>query len=193
MTYKNILIGVILIIGIFMVTSFYFYNNDFNSVDAIEENKNDIEIEDKEYKKPSSEELKEKLSIDQYDITQNCGTEAPFSHEYNSLKDKGIYVDIVTGEPLFSSKDKYDSGSGWPSFTKPIDQKFIKKGQGSEKSMIGLEIKSKEGESHLGHVFSDGPNDKGGLRYCINGSSLKFIPYEEIDEKGYGYLVKIFE
>jgi len=192
MRYRRILIGVILVIGVFIAIIFFFGDNS-NHINTAEVNKNTIQLEDKDYKKPTSEKVKENLSIEEYEITQNCGTEAPFSHEYNNLKDKGIYVDIVTGEPLFSSEDKYDSGSGWPSFTKPINKKFIKESEGSEPTMLGLEIKSKEGESHLGHVFSDGPNDKGGLRYCINGSSLKFIPYEEMDEKGYGYLVKIFE
>lgn len=141
----------------------------------------------------SKDELKEKLSKEQFEVTQNGATERAFSHEYNDLKDKGIYVDIVTGEPLFSSEDKYDSGSGWPSFTKPIESKRVKEDIDMALGMSRTEVKSKDGDSHLGHVFEDGPKDKGGLRYCINGSSLKFIPFEEMEEKGYGDLMDIFE
>ena len=116
----------------------------------------------------------------------------PFSHEYNELKDKGIYVDIVTGEPLFSSQDKYDSGSGWPSFTKPIDKGAVKENKDNSLGMGRTEVKSEIGDSHLGHVFLDGPKETGGLRYCINGDSLKFIPYESMEDEGYGYLMDIF-
>lgn len=146
------------------------------------------------YNKPSENEIKEKLSKQEYKVTQKNATDKPHSHEYNELEDKGIYVDIVTGEPLFMSDDKYDAGCGWPSFTKPIDQAVITE---KEDKKIPFrprtEIRSRVGDSHLGHVFTDGPKDKGGLRYCVNGSSLEFIPFDEMEEKGYGYLISIFE
>src|SRR5699024_5486195 len=126
-------------------------------------------------------------------ITQKAGTERPFSHEYNNLTDKGIYVDIVTGEPLFSSQDKYDAGCGWPSFTRPIEERVIKQ---SEDNCLGrerTEVKSKIGDSHLGHVFEDGPKDEGGMRYCINGNSLRFIAFDEMQQEGYGDLMHIFD
>ncbi len=150
---------------------------------------------DSSYAKPSENEIKDLLDKDQFDVTQNCGTERAFSHEYNNLtnKDKGIYVDIVTGEPLFSSDDKYDSGSGWPSFTRPIDKNAVKENQDISLGMKRVEVKSKVGDSHLGHVFEDGPKDDGGLRYCINGVSLKFIPAEDMESEGYGDLLNIFK
>ena len=158
--------------------------------EAIE--RKDLFIENNRYTKPSDEEIKQKLDKAQYAITQNGNTETPFSHEYNELKDKGIYVDIVTGEPLFSSQDKYDSGSGWPSFTKPIDTGVVKEKKDNSLGMGRTEVKSKIGDSHLGHVFLDGPKEAGGMRYCINGDSLKFIPYENMEDEGYGYLMDIF-
>lgn len=141
----------------------------------------------------SKEDLEEKLTQEEYNITQEGGTERAFSHEYNDLDEKGIYVDKVTGEPLFSSQDKYDSGSGWPSFTKPIDEKYIKEKDDISIGMSRIEVKSSKGDTHLGHVFEDGPKDKGGLRYCVNGSSLEFIPFENMEEEGYGDLLEIFE
>lgn len=149
----------------------------------------DIDI----YLKPSDEELREKLSKEEYNVTQKGSTERPFTHEYDKLDERGIYVDIVTGEPLFSSQDKYDAGCGWPSFTKPIDEKHIKQYNDKSLGMNRIEVKSSSGDSHLGHVFNDGPPDKGGMRYCINGSSLKFIPYEEMEKEGYGDLKTIFD
>ena len=145
------------------------------------------------YTKPSDDEIKNLLDKDQYDITQNCGTEMAFSHEYNNLKDKGIYVDIVSGEPLFSSEDKYDSGSGWPSFTRPIEKDLVVEIDDLSLGMRRVEVKSKVADSHLGHVFNDGPKDDGGLRYCINGGALKFIPFEDMEKEGYGDLLKIFK
>ncbi len=144
------------------------------------------------YEKPSQDELKEELTESQYMITQEGGTERAFTSEYDKNYSPGIYVDIVTGEPLFSSEDKYDSGTGWPSFTSPITSEAIK--EVGEKGVLsgGIEVKSKYGDSHLGHVFTDGPKDEGGLRYCINGDALKFIPYEELTSEGYGYLKHIF-
>ena len=141
---------------------------------------------EKSYKKPSDEELKELLGEESYNVTQKNGTERPFSHAYDKLDEVGIYVDIVTGEPLFLSTDKYDAGCGWPSFTKPIEARKIQYKQDSSHGMNRTEVRSKIGDSHLGHVFNDGPKEKGGLRYCINGASLRFVPLEKMDEEGYG-------
>ncbi|MGB0535484.1 MAG: peptide-methionine (R)-S-oxide reductase MsrB [Acholeplasmataceae bacterium] len=135
--------------------------------------------------------LKDKLTPLQFHITQENGTEPPFRNEFHDFKGKGLYVDIVSGEPLFSSLDKYDSGCGWPSFTKPIAQ-IIEKIDLSH-GMMRTEVRSKEADSHLGHVFTDGPKDKGGLRYCINSASLRFIPYETLEDEGYGSYIPLFD
>lgn len=127
-----------------------------------------------------------------FEITQNAKTERPFSSEYDDFYEDGIYVDKVSGEVLFSSKDKFDAGCGWPSFTKPLEDN-IEEFEDLSHGMIRTEVKSKDGESHLGHVFPDGPKDKGGLRYCINGKSLEFIPKDELEEKGYGKYLSLFE
>lgn len=140
------------------------------------------------YKKPSDAELKRTLTEEQYQVTQNSATEYAFSHEYDHLFKPGIYVDVVSGEPLFSSADKYDSGCGWPSFTRPIDAKSVTEHDDFSFNMRRTEVRSRAADSHLGHVFPDGPRDKGGLRYCINGASLKFIPLEQMDAAGYGAL-----
>nr|WP_240838865.1 peptide-methionine (R)-S-oxide reductase MsrB [Acidaminobacter sp. JC074] len=145
------------------------------------------------YVKPSDSELRDMLTDLQYDVTQNGGTERPFENEYWDNKEKGIYVDIVTGEPLFSSIDKYDSGTGWPSFTRPIEESVIMEVVDKKFGMNRTEVKSLSGDSHLGHVFNDGPVDQGGLRYCINSASLKFIPYEDMEAMGYGHLMYLFE
>jgi len=147
----------------------------------------------KKYFKPDDSVLKEKLSEHEYRVTQKDGTEYPHSHEYNTRFDPGIYVDIVSGEPLFSSLDKYDAGCGWPSFTRPIDDSFIVKKEDRKYNMVREEVRSHYGDSHLGHVFPDGPVDRGGLRYCINGSSLRFIPLDKMEEEGYGEYIKLFE
>ena len=135
--------------------------------------------------------LKEKLTPLQFHVTQENGTEPPFRNEFHDFKGKGLYVDIVSGEPLFSSLDKYDSGCGWPSFTKPIAE--IIEQRDMSHGMIRTEVRSKEADSHLGHVFTDGPKDKGGLRYCINSASLRFIPYETLEEEGYGSYIPLFD
>lgn len=138
------------------------------------------------YKKPSDKKIRARLEKEQYEITQNAFTEKAFSHEYNSLEEKGIYVDIVTGQPLFSSQDKYNPKTGWPSFTKAIRKDYLVEKQDNSLGRKRVEVKSSIGDSHLGHVFPDGPKEAGGMRYCINGGSLKFIPYEDLEKEGYG-------
>src|SRR2546428_8388354 len=140
----------------------------------------------KDFKKPRPAQLKKKLSSEQFAVTQHCGTEPPFHNAYWDNHKPGIYVDVVSGEPLFSSLDKFDSGTGWPSFTQPVKSTDIVEKKDSAFGMVRTEVRSKVADSHLGHVFDDGPADKGGLRYCINSASLKFIPVEEMDQAGYG-------
>ncbi|UCD19031.1 MAG: peptide-methionine (R)-S-oxide reductase MsrB [candidate division WOR-3 bacterium] len=144
------------------------------------------------YDKPSEKEIRARLTPEQYNVTQQCGTEPPFQNEYWNNKREGIYVDVVTGEPLFSSKDKFDSGSGWPSFIRPIDEMNIVENVDSSHGMVRTEVRSRIGDSHLGHVFSDGPEPTG-LRYCINSASLRFIPKEDLDKEGYGAYKMLFE
>ncbi|NLW16023.1 MAG: peptide-methionine (R)-S-oxide reductase MsrB [Erysipelothrix sp.] len=145
------------------------------------------------YKKRDIDDLKLHLDPISFEVTQNDATERPYSSEYDAKFDKGIYVDITSGEPLFSSTDKYDAGCGWPSFTKPIVAPSIKMLEDRSHGMRRVEVRSHIGDAHLGHVFEDGPKDKGGLRYCINGASLKFIPYDKMDTEGYGYLKDLFK
>ena len=141
------------------------------------------------YEKKSKEELKKVLTKEQYWVTQENGTERPYINEYDNNFEEGIYVDITTGEPLFSSDDKFNSGCGWPAFSKPINRSLIKELVDKSHGMIRTEVRSKTGDAHLGHVFCDGPIEKGGLRYCINSASLKFIPKDEMKEAGYGYML----
>jgi peptide methionine sulfoxide reductase msrA/msrB len=131
-------------------------------------------------------ELKKKLTPMQYSVTQENGTEPPFNNEYFDSFEDGIYVDIVSGKPLFSSKDKFESGCGWPSFSKAISSSSIRELDDFTHGMVRTEVRSTQSNSHLGHVFEDGPMDKGGLRYCINSAALKFIPKNKMEEEGYG-------
>ena len=137
-----------------------------------------------EYRK--DEDVISKLTPEQYRVTQQAGTERPGTGEYLHNKAAGIYVDIVSGEPLFASSDKYESGCGWPSFTKPIEPANVAELNDLSHGMVRTEVRSKHGDSHLGHVFEDGPADRGGLRYCINSASLRFVPKEEMEAQGYG-------
>lgn len=138
------------------------------------------------FQKPDEAQLREQLSPEQYRVTQESGTEYPFSHEYDHLFAPGIYVDIVSGEPLFSSRDKFDSGCGWPSFSRALTDESVHELSDTSHGMHRTEVRSASADSHLGHVFNDGPREQGGMRYCINGASLRFIPYKDMDAAGYG-------
>ena len=142
------------------------------------------------YQKPDQETLKAKLTAEQYQVTQESATERPFHNAYDQTFEEGIYVDITTGEPLFFAKDKFVSGCGWPSFSRPIAKDVVHYYQDHSHGMERIEVRSRSGNAHLGHVFTDGPKDQGGLRYCINSASLRFIPKEEMEQEGYGYLLK---
>ena len=141
----------------------------------------------------SKEELKKRLTEIQYEVTQNEATERPFSGEYDDFYEDGIYVDIVSGEPLFSSKDKFDAGCGWPSFSKPIENTTLKEKEDYKLNRKRTEVRSGKADSHLGHVFEDGPKELGGLRYCINSASLRFIPVAKLEEEGYGEFLQYFK
>lgn len=141
----------------------------------------------------NKEERLKQLTQMQYYVTQQQGTEPPYQNEYDQHFEEGIYVDIVSGKPLFSSKDKFDAGCGWPSFAKPIETEEITEHFDTSHGMRRVEVRSKTADSHLGHVFPDGPQELGGLRYCINSAALRFVPKEKLEEEGYGEFLKLFD
>jgi peptide methionine sulfoxide reductase msrA/msrB len=143
--------------------------------------------------KADDADLRKKLTPEQYRVTQMCGTEPAFHNQYWDNHTPGIYVDVVSGEPLFTSLDKFDSGTGWPSFTKPIAKEHVAEKSDRAFGMERTEVRSSKSDSHLGHLFDDGPRDKGGMRYCINSASLRFIPVEKLKEEGYGEYLPLFE
>ena len=187
-----------IVVEVLMLDNFYLaedYHQDYleknpNGYCHIDLSQVEIPVDkDSMYQKRSDEVLKKELTKLQYDVTQNNKTERPFDNEYWDNKEDGIYVDITTGEPLYSSRDKYKSGTGWPSFVKPISEDAVV--EVDDYSLFGskrVEIRSRIGDSHLGHVFTDGPADRGGLRYCMNSAAMRFIPYDKMDEEGYGHL-----
>ena len=149
-----------------------------------------IKINPDDFEKKSKDELKKELSDLEYAVTMESATESPYTGQYWDSFEEGVYVDITTGEPLFSSKDKFKSHCGWPSFSKPIESEVTRYYKDNSHLVERIEVRSRTGEAHLGHVFEDGPRDRGGLRYCINGASLRFIPYDKMDEEGYGEFKK---
>ncbi|WP_033541680.1 peptide-methionine (R)-S-oxide reductase MsrB [Planococcus sp. CAU13] len=161
--------------------------------DSLEDQEIPALIDPADYPKPSDEELKAKLTEAQYNVTQKNDTETAYSNEYWDNYEPGLYIDVATGEPLFSSADKYDSKCGWPSFTKPIDPEVVTEHVDTSYNMLRTEVRSRAGDSHLGHVFNDGPKDKGGLRFCINSAAILFIPADEMEAEGYGYLSHLIE
>ena len=152
-----------------------------------------LKIDAGAYKKPAAETIRDKLTAEQFQVTQQNGTERPFHNEFWDKFAKGIYVDIVTGEPLFSSTDKYQSSCGWPAFTKPIEAPLLVERKDTSYGMVRTEVRSRSGDSHLGHVFTGDRESPNGVRYCINSASLRFIPYEQMEAEGYGYLLDLFK
>lgn len=141
----------------------------------------------------TKDDLKKRIGDLSYEVTQHAATERPFTGKYDDFFEKGIYVDIVSGEVLFSSLDKFNSGCGWPAFSKPIENRMVTNHDDSSYGMRRVEVKSREAGSHLGHFFSDGPQEAGGLRYCINSAALKFIPYDQMEKEGYAQWLTLFD
>lgn len=141
----------------------------------------------------TEQELRKRIGDLSFEVTQNAATEYPFTGAYDDFFEKGLYVDVVSGEPLFTSMDKYNSGCGWPAFTKPVSEHAVKERRDLSHGMIRTEVRSSGSGSHLGHVFPDGPADAGGLRYCINSASLRFIPYEDLEKEGYSAYLHLFQ
>ena len=152
-----------------------------------------LRIDPGDYQKPAAESIRDKLTAEQYRVTQESGTERAFTGEFWDKFEKGIYVDVVTAEPLFSSTDKYESGCGWPAFTKPIEGPAVVEKEDLSHGMRRTEVRSRAGDSHLGHVFTGDPESPNGVRYCINSAALRFVPYEKMETEGYGYLLYLFE
>ena len=152
-----------------------------------------LRIDPGDYQKPAAEAIRDKLTDLQYHVTQESGTELPFQNEFWDQFEKGIYVDIVTGEPLFASTDKFESSCGWPAFSKPIEEPALVELQDTSHGMLRTEVRSRMGDTHLGHVFVNDPESPNGVRYCINSASLRFIPYAKMEAEGYGYLMDLFE
>jgi methionine-R-sulfoxide reductase len=145
----------------------------------------------KDYTRPDPADLATRLTPEQFEVTQQCGTEPPFRNAYWDNHEDGLYVDIVSGEPLFASIDKFDSGTGWPSFTKPVATNVTEHAD-TTYGMRRIEVRSRHGDSHLGHLFPDGPREAGGMRYCINSASLRFIPVDQIEQEGYAEFLPLF-
>lgn len=152
-----------------------------------------LRIDPGDYQKPAAEAIRDKLTSEQYRVTQQNGTEHPFANEFWDQFEKGIYVDVVTGEPLFSTTDKFESGCGWPAFSKPIEEPAVVELPDDSHGMHRTEVRSRSGDSHLGHVFTGDPESPNGVRYCINSASLRFVPYAKMEAEGYGYLLDLFE
>lgn len=168
--------------------------NGYCHVDfSILKEQSSVTIDPTGYKKPGIETLKQTLTDEQFRVTQQNGTERPFYNEFHDNHRRGLYVDVATGEPLFTSKDKFDSGCGWPSFSKAVDPDVVSYKKDTSHGMIREEVRSRVGDSHLGHVFDDGPRDQGGLRFCINSAALRFIPLEDMEAEGYGNLKHLVE